>query len=462
MLARRHNNRFSANIWPGFVDAMTALLLVLMFVLSIFMIVQSVLRDTLSTRETQLYDLSVQVNDLARALSLSQKRSQTLTGQLEDARDKADRQSALIATLTSRLDDRKAALDSANRKITEFEARVAQLIGERNAAQSDAAVKADQIRLSRQTIDDLRGKLKDSGDEIAAMTLQLEAARKRAEETLTLLAAANAAKTDLQTRLTDQLTEAEKQAALKATAQQALDKQTRISDDAARKVALLNQQVAALRTQLAQLQNILDEARQQDTDARVQIDNLGQQLNAALARVASEEKKRAKLEEAARKAAEEKARNLEQYRSEFFGKLRQVLAGQQGVRIVGDRFVFSSEVLFEPGSATLSPAGGQQIAGVTQTLLQIASEIPKGINWILEVDGFTDTTPLSGNGAFKDNWELSQARALSVVHYMINDLGFPPNRLAAAGFGEYQPVARGNTTEARAQNRRIELKLTER
>lgn len=462
MLARRHNNRFSANIWPGFVDAMTALLLVLMFVLSIFMIVQSVLRDTLSTRETQLDDLSVQVSDLARALSLSQKRSQTLTGQLEDARDKADRQSALIATLTSRLDDRKVALDSANRKITEFEARVAQLIGERNAAQSDAAVKADQIRLSRQTIDDLRGKLKDSGDEIAAMTLQLEAARKRAEETLTLLAAANAAKTDLQTRLTDQLTEAEKQAALKVTAQQALDKQTRISDDAARKVALLNQQVAALRTRLAQLQNVLDEAQQQDTDARVQIDNLGQQLNAALARVASEEKKRAKLEEAARKAAEEKARNLEQYRSEFFGKLRQVLAGQQGVRIVGDRFVFSSEVLFEPGSATLSPAGGQQIAGVTQTLLQIASEIPKGINWILEVDGFTDTTPLSGTGAFKDNWELSQARALSVVHYMIDDLGFPPNRLAAAGFGEYQPVARGNTPEARAQNRRIELKLTER
>ncbi|KEO56451.1 peptidoglycan -binding protein [Thioclava pacifica] len=461
-LARRNSGRFSTNIWPGFVDAMTALLLVLMFVLSIFMIVQSVLRDTLTTKEGELTALNEQVANLARALSLEQTRSQTLTGQLEDAKDKADQQQTLIATLTSQLETRQAALDTATQKITEFEARVTQLIGQRDAALADASAKADEIRLSKETIADLRDKLTKSGDEVAAMTLQLEEARKQAEDTLTLLAAAQAAKKDLQAQLDQQLSEAEKQAALKLTAQQALEKQTQISDDAAKKVALLNQQVAALRSQLAQLQNVLDEAQQKDAEAKVQIDNLGQQLNAALARAAAEEKKRADLEEAARKKAEAEAKDLQNYRSEFFGRLSQLLRGKEGVKVEGDRFVFSSEVLFAPASATLSDAGKLQIKQVTGLLDQLSGEIPKDIPWIIRVDGHTDDTPLSGQGQFKDNWELSQARALSVVKYMVEDLGFPPDRLAAAGFAEFDPVNTADTPEARAQNRRIELKLTER
>jgi len=461
-LARRNNNRFSGNIWPGFVDAMTALLLVLMFVLSIFMIVQSVLRDTLSTKEGELVALNEQVSNLARALSLQQTRTQRLTGELEDARDAADQQNSLIATLTSQLADRKAALDAASQKITEFEARVAQLIGQRDAAQSDATAKADEIRLSKETIADLRTKLTQSGDAVAAMTLQLEEARKKAEDTLTLLAAAQTAKKDIESQLNQQLSEAEKQAALKATAQKALQEQTQISDDAAKKVALLNQQVAALSTQLAQLQSVLDEAQQKDAASKVQLDNLGQQLNAALARAASEQKKRADLEEAARKKAEAEAKDLQNYRSEFFGKLSQLLKGRSGVKVEGDRFVFSSEVLFPAGSATLSDAGKAQIKQVTGLLDQLRSEIPGDIPWIIRVDGHTDDTPLSGTGQFKDNWELSQARALSVVKYMVDSLGFPPQRLAAAGFAQFDPVNTADTPEARAQNRRIELKLTER
>jgi chemotaxis protein MotB len=132
------------------------------------------------------------------------------------------------------------------------------------------------------------------------------------------------------------------------------------------------------------------------------------------------------------------------------------------VRVVGDRFVFSSEVLFKPGSADLAPEGQTQIAGVVATLKEIAADIPPGIDWIIRVDGHTDDVPLSGTGAFADNWELSQARALSVVRYMQNALGFPPERLAATGFGEWRPVALGDSDYARALNRRIELKLTER
>jgi chemotaxis protein MotB len=153
---------------------------------------------------------------------------------------------------------------------------------------------------------------------------------------------------------------------------------------------------------------------------------------------------------------------LAKYRSEFFGQLSKLLADQPGVRVVGDRFVFSSEVLFQQGAADLAPEGQAQIAQVVQTLQRVVPDIPAGLNWIIRVDGHTDDVPLSGTGDFYDNWELSQARALSVVRYMTDVLGFAPDRLAAAGFGQYQPVVVGNSPEARAQNRRIELKLTER
>ena len=231
---------------------------------------------------------------------------------------------------------------------------------------------------------------------------------------------------------------------------------------AAIKVEALNQQIAALRAQLGELQGVLDAAAAKDVAGKVQLEALGSQLNAALAQVAAEQKKRADLEAAERLRVEAEKQDLEKYRSEFFGQLSQLLAGRPGVRVVGDRFVFSSEVLFNPGSADLAPEGQAQIAEVVKILDEVAGKIPPAINWIIRVDGHTDNVPLSGAGEFKDNWQLSQARALSVVRFMQSDLGFPPQRLAATGFGQYQPVASGNSPEARAQNRRIELKLTER
>jgi chemotaxis protein MotB len=227
-------------------------------------------------------------------------------------------------------------------------------------------------------------------------------------------------------------------------------------------MALLSQQVAALQAQLLNLQGLLDAAAAADAASRVQIETLGSQLNAALAQAASEQRRRAELEEAERRRLEEEARQLERFRSEFFGQLRDVLAGREGVRIVGDRFVFSSEVLFAPGSAELAAEGRAQIARVAETLREVSADIPESIDWILRVDGHTDNVPLTGTGAFRDNWELSLARALSVVRFLQDDLGFPPFRLAATGFGEHRPVAEGDTPQARAQNRRIELKLTER
>ncbi len=615
-LSRHGGRRTEPPIWSGFVDALTTLLLVLMFVLTIFVVVQAVLRDTIDTQGSKLDELSSQVAGLASALGLEQSRADGLAadvarlgGDLAAAQTEGAQQATLIATLTGQLAVREGDLATARLSITGFEAQVASLLAERDAAlgegarlsaslsasaaaeaalrsetdalnvalaaartEIDAATEAARLAAARrealegllaaarndvaagavrlsQTLatlaatdaraaglaDDatrlsaelaalqagkaavdadvaavrarlakveaaltdtekarlseavaaealrarladsqgalteaekirltdiaaaeaLRAKLADADAELTAMTLALEEERKRAEETLTLLAAAET--------VGDKATnDAQIKAGLLDASRKVLTEKDAQVLSERRKVALLNQQVAALRTELGSLQSLLDASAERDKSANVQLDVLGGRLNAALAQVASEERRRADLEEAERKRLEAEKQNLEKFRSEFFGQLSQVMAGREGVRIVGDRFVFSSEVLFNPGSADLAPEGQAQIAGVVATLNEIAAAIPPGIDWIIRVDGHTDDVPLSGAGAFADNWELSQARALSVVRFMQGSLGFAPDRMAATGFGEWQPVALGDSDYARALNRRIELKLTER
>ncbi len=543
-LSRR--GREQPNIWAGFVDAVTTLLMVMMFVLTILTVAQSVLRDTINTQSTELNALNGQVAQLADALGLEQTKAAGLSDQitalnvqLDAAKTKGDQQSALIATLNSQLSSKQGELAAAQGKIASFETQVAGLLAQtsgqkdqigaltasvadlqaaqnklisekeavalalakardeidagteaaRLAAARTAALQALTEDLKRQAAEKaaslaavsgsasslqqqlsdvekqrlvdaaaaqaLRDKLKSSDTELTAMTLALEEQRKKAEDTLTLLAAADAAQKDMASAKTQK-------EALLAAAQNILSQKDLQLAEQARNVALLNQQLTALRAQLAQLQGMLDASAAKDSKNNVQISALGSQLNQALAQVAAEQRKRAELEAAEAGRLKAENQDLAKYRSEFFGQLSKLLAGQPGVRVVGDRFVFSSEVLFQQGAADLAPEGQAQIAQVVQTLQRVVPDIPAGLNWIIRVDGHTDDVPLSGTGDFHDNWELSQARALSVVRYMTDVLGFAPDRLAAAGFGQYQPVVVGNTPEARAQNRRIELKLTER
>ena len=227
------------------------------------------------------------------------------------------------------------------------------------------------------------------------MTLSLEAERKKAEETLTLLAAAEAARRRLEGSSTEALTAAERRAAELAQARALLAEEEEISAEAQRQVALLNQQTAELRSQLDGLQGLLDAAEARDATAQVQIEKLGANLNAALARVAAEERRRAELEARERERLEAEAKDLTRYRSEFFGRMREILGEREGVQVVGDRFVFPSEVLFAPGSATLGAAGQAQVARVAQVIRDIAGDIPPGIDWVLRVDGHTDITPVS-------------------------------------------------------------------
>jgi len=670
-LSRRTGARFQASIWPGFVDAMTGLLLVLMFVLTIFMVVQFVLRETISGQEVELNDLAGEVAALAQALGLEERRGNQLDARvnalnatLNEARDQANAQANVIATLTAERDTQAQKLAEASNQITAFEAQVSGLLAQRDDALGTiAALETEQTRLeteqtrllseqealnlalasNRSEIDAqseaarlaaskrealealiadlqlqsaqagdrvialeqklataadalseeeaaklveaaaaeaLRNRLENADAELTAMTLSLEAKRREAEETLTLLAAARAAEGDLnaqlvallsqveagtsqsqtlqaelraaqsdadnlrtQLGLTDQsaaalkvqlaaagqeiadlqaqvalrdetseevqarlsaalaarlvaeqslntaainedevrkqltaalaaklqseqtsrdlLSATEQQALLLENAQTTLSKERVISAAAQRQTELLNQQVAALRTQLKELSGLLNLAEERDQEAQVQLQSLGSDLNTALARAVAEERRRRVLEEEERKRLEAETKDLAQYRSEFFGRLRDLLGTQEGIRIEGDRFVFSSEVLFPPGGAQLSALGEGEIAKIAAILRGIADEIPPEIDWVIRVDGHTDNVPLSGLGEFADNWELSQARALSVVKYMANFLAIPPSRLAANGFGQYQPINRADTPEARAQNRRIELKFTE-
>jgi chemotaxis protein MotB len=584
MALSRRSARINGSYWPGFVDAITALLMVLIFVLTIFMVVQSMLRDTITSQDSKLDELSVQLAQLADALGLERARGDrlqtevgSLTATLAQAQATGEAQAAQIATLMATLTAREADLAEAGARIASFESQVLALMAERDAALGEGArlsasvqaLEAEQTRLmteqeamqlalaqARAEIDEgaeqarlaaaqrealealiidlrakgdaqtvalseleaarlveaaaaqaLRDRLENAQTELTAMTLALEEQRKRAEETLAFLAAANAARDDLDIRLAaallakstteaelaavrasatdateiqaqlaaalaarlaaetaadEALTKAEERAALLAAARAELDGARLQTTESTRQLALLNEQAVALRAQLSALQSLLDAAEARSSDNRLQMENLGSQLNAALAQVAAEQKRRAELEEAERKRLEAEAQQLEKFRSEFFGQLRQVLDGREGVRIVGDRFVFSSEVLFTIGSADLAPEGRAQIARVAEILRDVAADIPQGLDWVLRVDGHTDNVPLSGTGQFRDNWALSQARALSVVRFLQDDLGFPANRMAPTGFGEHHPVAEGNAPEARAQNRRIELKLTER
>ncbi|WP_171209996.1 MULTISPECIES: peptidoglycan -binding protein [unclassified Ruegeria] len=564
-LSRRTGQRFQGSVWPGFVDAITGLLMVLTFVLTIFMVVQFVLRETISGQEDELTALSDEVAALVGALGLEERENSRLEARL----------GALNATLAETEDS----LAAAQGRITDFETQVAALLADQDRAQGEIAslqalrddllsqqdellseqdalnlalaqsrqeidAQAEAARLAaarrealealvsdletsgadqaaqisdleRQLSDEesarlaeaaaaeaLRERLLNADTELTAMTLALEAQRKEAEETLTLLAAAQAARAELerqfgelnaeglraqlqaaldaqiaaQAEADSQRTLAEERAALLAIARDTLSEEQEISTEAQRQAALLNQQMSALRNQLGSLQALLDDYEERNSAADIQIQTLGQDLNAALARAASEERRRRLLEEAERKRLEaeaealagqnqnlaEQTEDLQRYRSEFFGRLRDVLGDQEGVRIEGDRFVFSSEVLFDIGSAELSIEGRREVAKVANILRSVAAEIPDGLNWVIRVDGHTDNIPLVSTGRYRDNWELSQGRALSVVRYMVDALGIPPERLAANGFGEFQPVNTDDTPEARAQNRRIELKLTER
>ena len=337
---RSHRYSTSGDYWPGFVDAMATLLLVMTFLLSMFMITQYFVTQESSGKDNALSSLNRQISQLTELLALERSKQKsleetvtTLTATLSNARSENSRLQGLIS--------------AAGNKGQAADARV------------------------------------------SALTSELEAEKK-------------------------------------------------LSAEARSQVAILNQQLAELRRQIAALNAALEASEARDKASRETIINLGQRLNVALAK---------------------KVQELAQFRSDFFGKLLKILRKRSDVRVVGDRFVFQTEVLFPSGSADISLEGLPELDKLADALHELSREIPPDIDWVLRVDGHTDDRPIA-SAAFPSNWELSAARAISVVRYLISR-GIPPNRLVAAGFGEHHPLVRGDSDEARARNRRIELKLTQ-
>jgi chemotaxis protein MotB len=339
-LSRRRRNE-DAPYWPGFVDAMAQLLLVITFLLSVFMVAQFLLAREISGQDSALGQLRSQIAELTELLALEKSSKE------------------------------------------EVEAQLLSLTDDLNAEKLKALNLAADLQAEN-------AKGLEAGSTLSGL-------------------------------------------------QTTLDSERKLSSEALAKVELLNQQIAAMRRQLAQLNSLLDAAEDRNRQSEAQVADLGKRLNTALI---------------------EKVQELAKFRSEFFGRLRQILAQRSDILVVGDRFVFQAEVLFPKGNDELNDLGKTEMLKLADALRQLEKEIPADIAWVLRVDGHTDADPIQ-SPRFKSNWELSAARAINVVKYLV-DQGVSPQHLVAAGFGEFQPLVAGNTEDAKSENRRIELKLTER
>jgi chemotaxis protein MotB len=397
MAALSRRNQHRTDIWPGFVDALATLLMVIIFLLMIFVIAQFFLSEALTGRDQALDRLRGQVTELADLLNLERKANATLRtdiGQLSDE----------LSTSVSFRDNQKLQIQALRLRAETAENQAMSL--KSNLASAMKSVETDQKKINLQL------------SQIAALTDDIEK--------LTAL------REDLEVKVKASLTKL-------ASKDETIITEKKLSKTARAEVALLNKQLRVIRQQIAQIAETLDASEAVARKQRTRIANLGKRLNAALA---------------------SKVQELSRYRSEFFGKLREVLGNQKGIRIVGDRFVFQSEVLFTTGSADLGDEGKNQITQLAGTLKEIIKKIPPKIAWVLRVDGHTDRIPIQ-TSRFPSNWELSTARAISVVKYLV-DQGISPTNLAATGFGEFQPIDPRDDEIANRRNRRIELKLTQR
>ena len=383
-LARIGNARRVENFtWPGFVDALATLLMVIIFVLMVFVLIQVNLAYRVSGQDATLGEMRQQLASLGELLNIERRASADLA--------------ANLAQITNQL-------NASNANRDELQAQLASL---------QTAIAARTIQIA-----DLTAKQTDAEAALAT-------ARNSLEERLGALQLAEG-----------QLAMAQAQNQSAANQIDALRTETTASKA---EIAQMTGALAALRLRIEKLTSLLAEKDRQATRDKVAITSLGRSLNNALA---------------------SRVQELQRFRSEFFGRLRDVLKGRDDVQIVGDRFVFQSEVLFAQGQAEIGSQGEEQLAKLAITLTDIAQKIPSDINWILQVDGHTDNLPIRA-GRYADNWDLSTERALSVVRYL-NQQGLPASRLAAAGYGEYQPLDASDSDNARRKNRRIEIKITQR
>ncbi|MCW2236508.1 peptidoglycan -binding protein [Azospirillum canadense] len=464
-ISRRNGHR-EVSAWPGWVDALSSLVMVVIFLLMVFVVAQFYMATALTGRDEQLSSLNRKVAEMNDLLALERDANADL--RVNVAQLSAELQGSVAARddMTTKMSALQGDLEKANRAAEELQRTVRAdketiELKLREAASLQADLKA--LREARQKLegelaeaaaalrqsDEQRQALGEARKTLEGKLAETSTGLRLSEEQRQALLAQLGSERDRSKALQSQLADAGEKTML---AQKDIEKRDiRINElmasltgeqgetgKARQQVDVLNQQIAALREQLAKIGAVLDVSEKKAEEQKVQIAELGSRLNQALAA---------------------KVQDLARYRSEFFGRVRETLGNRPDVRIVGDRFVFQSELLFPSGSATLEEGGKVRLAELARTLIEIGKQIPPDINWVLRIDGHTDNRPVRFQ--FASNWELSSARAISVVKYLI-DQGIPPERLAATGFGEYQPLDPGTSDEALARNRRIEVKLDQR
>ena len=383
-LARIGNARRVENFtWPGFVDALATLLMVIIFVLMVFVLIQVNLAYRVSGQDATLGEMRQQLASLGELLNIERRASADLA--------------ANLAQITNQLNASNANRDELQAQLANVQAAIAARISQIANLTAKQADTEAALAAARNSLEDRLGALQLAEGQLAMAQAQNQSAANKID---------------------------------------ALHAETTASKA---QIAQMTGALAALRLRLEELTSLLAEKDRQATRDKVAIASLGRSLNNALA---------------------SRVQELQRFRSEFFGRLRDVLKGRDDVQIVGDRFVFQSEVLFAQGQAEIAAEGQDQLAKLAITLADIATKIPEDINWVLQVDGHTDDVPIRA-GRYADNWDLSTERALSVVRFL-NQQGLPANRLAAAGYGEFQPLDATDNDDARRKNRRIELKITQR
>ncbi len=456
-IGRRRSAQQEMNVWPGWVDALSSLIMVIIFVLMIFMVAQFYLAHALSGRDQELVQLNQKISELGAALATERQKfaaeRDLLTRNLADATAEAHRTGVALDDLNKVVKADRETIELRLREIASLQADLKALHEARDRLEAQMAALALVAQQFQHQAGDLTAQLQAAGAEGTRRDDALRLSEEQRKVLTDQLAALRDRSKELEAKLADQTERtqlAQKEIdqrdirlkALLATidsTQAALAGEQNLTSRNRQQVAALTAEIEALRAQLAKLAASLDASQSQNTNQQARIDELTGRLNVALAN---------------------KVQELARYRSEFFGRLRDAIGNRPDIRVVGDRFVFQSEVLFPTGSATLQDAGKGQLAQLAHTLLDIARTIPPDINWILRVDGHTDPRRIA-TSQFRSNWELSTARAISVVRFLVEQ-GLPAERLAATGFGEFQPLDAGTTEEAYSRNRRIELKLDQR
>ncbi len=422
-IAKRPQRTF--NVWPGYVDALSALLMVVIFLVLIFSVAQFLLSQVLSGQETELAALQRNLHDLTAQLGLEEQRNRELTAGISELSLMVNDLTETQTVLQDRVTGMAAASARDRSQIEQQLLLIGSLQEDIDALRSVRRELEARVGIMSAALQSSRGEIGQLRDRTRALQSDLADEQER-----TLLAQQTIDKKEIRIQAL---------AALIGEQKQAIADERRLSADARAQIAQLNQSIATLRARLETVSRALDLAHDENSGKETQIKELGQRLNLALAR---------------------KINDLESYRSDFFGRLRGVLDDNPYIRIEGDRFVFQAELLFASGSAELGQEGARHLTRLATVLHETALKIPAEIDWILRIDGHTDRLPVR-SGRFASNWELSTARAVSVVRFLSGQ-GISESHMAAAGFSKFHPLDPADTPEAYRRNRRIEIKLTSR